>query len=254
MAGLVERGWLRPLGEDGAGAGESVITAELEGEDNAAAAMLQFRYSAAVNVAYNRLPFSFRGILHKCIGEWFEELYNCNPQPQLLPRLALHWSKTAEYLSDSASTAPSGIARQLSRWLVVVHLVRLATRSAHPQGWRCGECDAGVHTDAGRPDGSSCQNWDTGTIQLQCGASGERSAHHIVRLPRAAYAHNVANRAAASASRSHSARTRQSSHVASVSHARRRRSWPQTVADRAAHRFDRHVLPPPRHTLAAQGR
>ena len=105
VAALVERGWLRPLGEDGAGAGESVITAELEGEDNASAAMLQFRYSAAVNVAYNRLPFSFRGILHKCIGEWFEELYHCNPLHQLLPRLALHWWKTAEYLSDSASTA-----------------------------------------------------------------------------------------------------------------------------------------------------
>ena len=105
VAALVERGWLRPMGEEGAGAGESVITAELEGEDNAAAAMLQFRYSAAVNVAYNRLPFSFRGILHKCIGEWFEELYDCNPQHQLLPRLALHWAKTAEYLTESTSSA-----------------------------------------------------------------------------------------------------------------------------------------------------
>ena len=114
MAALVERGWLRPLGEDGAGAGESVITAELEGEDNAAAAMLQFRYSAAVNVAYNRLPFSFRGILHKCIGEWFEELYHCNPLHQLLPRLAWHWWKTAEYLSDSSSTSSATVASPAS--------------------------------------------------------------------------------------------------------------------------------------------
>ena len=114
MAALVDRGWLRPLGEDGAGAGESVITAELEGEDNAAAAMLQFRYSAAVNVAYNRLPFSFRGILHKCIGEWFEELYHCNPLAQILPRLALHWWKTAQYLSDSASSSSATISSPAS--------------------------------------------------------------------------------------------------------------------------------------------
>ena len=108
MAALVEKGWLKELDSASGGDGLSV---ELEGDEGGeVGGLYSFKYAVAVNVAYNRMPFSFRGILHKTIGEWYEDVYSINPQPQLLPKLAFHWQQAASYVAESSAGSAPGSA------------------------------------------------------------------------------------------------------------------------------------------------
>ena len=108
MAALVERGWLKSMRDDGAAAAASPAgraACEDESMQSEAAALYSFRFAVAVNVAYNRLPFSIRGSLHRCIGDWYEELYAVQPCPQYLPKLAFHWQQAAAHIADSSSAS-----------------------------------------------------------------------------------------------------------------------------------------------------
>ena len=113
MSALVEKGWLKEIDSQTSTDGASV---DLEGDDAAESSgsrscvLYTFKYAVAVNVAYNRMPFSFRGILHKTIGEWYEEVYSINPQSQLLPKLAFHWQQAASYVAENSTSSAPGSA------------------------------------------------------------------------------------------------------------------------------------------------